>query len=271
MDKAQKIVLKDINLKIFPGDFICIMGENGCGKTTLVRHMNGLILPTSGNVYIENINTKQIYDHAKIAKIISMTFQNPDEQIISSVVEDEIAFNLENICYPSDKMPQKIAQVLKFVGLEGYEKIFTSSLSGGQKQKLLIACALAVEPRVIILDETTSMLDATAQRDIMNILLKTNQTLNTSIIMITHNTYEAVMSKKVILMKDGKIEIVDKPQNIFTDFKIMKKFGIVPLQSTVLLKKVLDSGYDVHLENSLDNRSCVQEIMNILENSDAKN
>ena len=182
------------------------MGENACGKTTLAKHMNGLILPTSGDVFVENINTKQSHNCSKIAKIVSMTFQNPDEQIIHSTPEDEIAFNLENICFTSEKMSERISQVLDFVGLKGHEKRCTDSLSGGQKQKLMLACALATKPKVMILDEVTSMLDPIAKRKITDILLKINQTQKTSIIMITHDANEAALAEKVLLMKNGEIK-----------------------------------------------------------------
>ena len=183
------------------------MGENGSGKTTLAKHMNGLIIPSSGDVFIEKTNTKQINDFSKIAKIVSMTFQNPDEQIITSLVEDEIAFNLENICFPRQKMSERISKVLDFVGLRRYETHTTESLSGGQKQKLMLACALSVEPKVIILDEIMSMLDPIARCSIENILLKINKTQKTSIIMITHDINTAALSKKLILMKNGQIKV----------------------------------------------------------------
>ena len=153
------------------------MGKNGCGKTMFAKLMNGLIIPTLGDVFVENINTKNPDNYKKIPKIVSMTFQNPDEQIIASCVEDEIAFNLENMCFPGEKMSIKIAKLLKFVELEGYEKRTTESLSGGQKQKLMLACALSAKPKVIILDEITSMIDSIARRNIMKILSKINQIL----------------------------------------------------------------------------------------------
>lgn len=246
------------------------MGENGCGKTTLAKHMNGLITPTDGDVFVENINTKKPNNYSEISKIVSMTFQNPDEQIITSSVEDEIAFGLENICYPEEKISVRITDALKFVGLEGHEKRLTDSLSGGQKQKLMLACALSVDPKVIILDEITSMLDPIARHDIMSILLKINQTLKTSLVMITHDTHEAALAKKIVLMKNGEIKIVDKPENILSNPEIINSFNIMPLKSTALLKNLMDNGYVVHLENSLDNQSCAQEIINLLESPDAK-
>ena len=219
------------------------MGKNGCGKTTLTKHINGLLIPTSGEVFIENINTKHSNPCSKIAKIISMTFQNADEQILTSTVEDEVAFGLENICFPSEKMNERIAKALDFVGLKGYEKRSTESLSGGQKQKLMLACALATEPKAIVLDEITSMLDPVSQRDIMNILLKINETLKTSIIMITHNIHEAVLAKKIMLMKSGEIKISGKPKDIFSNFEMIKKLGIIPPESADLLKSLMGIYY----------------------------
>lgn len=222
VNKFQKNILKNINLKIYEGDFIAIMGENGCGKTTLAKHMNGLIVPTSGDVFVGNINTRQSYDCSKIAKFVSLTFQNPDEQIIMSMVEDEIAFGLANICFPSEKMSIKISEVLNFVGLEGYEKHTTESLSGGQKQKLMLACALATEPKVIVLDEVTSMLDPIAKRNVIDILLKINQTQKTSLIMITHEPNEVALAQKVLLMKNGEIKITDSSHNPHEIMKILE-------------------------------------------------
>lgn len=247
------------------------MGENGCGKTTLAKHMNGLILPTSGDVFVESTNTKNLDDYSKVAKIVSMTFQNPDEQIITSVVEDEIAFNLENICYPREKMSCKIEEMLEFVELEGYEKRATGSLSGGQKQKLMLACALSVEPKVIVLDEITSMLDPIARRSIMRILSKINRALKTAVVIITHDTYEAALTKRIILMKNGEIGADDNSKSILSDFEIMKKFNIAPLESTAIIKKLIDSGYELNLQNSFDTESCAKEIINLLEKYDTKN
>ena len=246
------------------------MGKNGCGKTMFAKLMNGLIIPTLGDVFVENINTKNPDNYKKIPKIVSMTFQNPDEQIIASCVEDEIAFNLENMCFPGEKMSIKIVKLLKFVELEGYEKRTTESLSGGQKQKLMLACALSAKPKVIILDEITSMIDSIARRNIMKILSKINQILKIAIIMITHDTYEATFAQKIILMKNGEIKIIDKPENILSNLEIIKNFNITPLKSTILLKNIKNNGYDVCLENSLDNKFCAKEIISILESNNVK-
>ena len=247
------------------------MGANGCGKTTLSKLCNGLLIPTLGDVFVKNMNTKNPENYPKINKIIAMTFQNPDEQIIYDTVEDEIAFGLENICLPREKMYSKIKETLALVGLERYEKQTVYSLSYGQNQRLVLACCLAMSPKLIILDEITSMLDFAAKKRLMSTIIDLNKSMGIAILMITHNIDEALCSKKVILMGRNRIECIRKPQDIFTDFELMEETGIIPMDSTVLLHNLKNFYPEINLENSLDNCMCANEIARLLEINHAGN
>ena len=183
-NNTSTTLLKNINFFVNKGEFISVMGPNGCGKSTLARLLNATLLPTSGEIYIDGLNTKN--HNLEIKKKIGMVFQNPDNQIISSTVEEEIAFGLENLCIPTKEMKIKIKNSLHEVGLDGFEKKSIHSLSGGQKQKLIIASILAMEPEAIIFDEPTSMLDPDSKKNIMNIILKLKNIHKMTIILITH-------------------------------------------------------------------------------------
>ena len=226
-------ILQNINLCIEKGEFISVVGLNGCGKSTLAKMINGILLPSKGEVFIDEINTSDISSLHKIRKKVGMVFQNPDNQIIESTVEEEIAFGLENLCVPSHEMSSKIQEVLKIVGLEGFEKKSVFSLSGGQKQRLNIASVLAMNPEIIVLDEPTSMLDPVSRDSIIRLLIKFNSERNTTIILITHFMEEAILSDKVVFMDKGHIKYINTPQLTFSEKKIL--YYVFPMQSSEML------------------------------------
>lgn len=238
------------------------MGPNGCGKSTLAKHINGLLLPTFGDVYINGINTKNEKHFMDIKKMAGMVFQNPDNQIVASTVEEEVAFGIENLCFSPENMECVIRKALKAVGLENLEKKGTYSLSGGQKQRLAIASILAMNPKIIVLDEPTSMLDPEGKKSVLRILKKLNKSQNITIILITHYIDEALESDKTIIMENGEIKIYGDPKDIFSDFQKIRSGSFLPLDTTDILFFLKENGYNVSLK-AFDATSCADEIIKI--------
>lgn len=255
-------LLENINFFVNQGEFISIMGPNGCGKSTLARLLNGTLLPTSGEVYIDGLNTKS--NVLEVKKKVGMVFQNPDNQIISSTVEEEIAFGLENLCVPAKEIGPIIKNTLHKVGLDGLEKKSINSLSGGQKQKLVIAGILAMKPEVIVFDEPTSMLDPDSKKNILSTILKLKNIHKITVILITHYINEALHSDRVFLMDKAKIITIKSPKELFSDIELIEKSGILPLASTDILHFLKANGYNVDI-SKFCNSECADEIIKILE------
>ena len=255
-------LLENINFFVNQGEFISIMGPNGCGKSTLARLLNGTLLPISGEVYVDGLNTKS--NVLEVKKKVGMVFQNPDNQIISSTVEEEIAFGLENLCVPAKEIGPIIKNTLHEVGLDGFEKKSINSLSGGQKQKLVIAGILAMKPEVIVFDEPTSMLDPDSKKNILSTILKLKNIHKITVILITHYINEALHSDRVVLMDKAKIITIKSPKELFSDIELIKKSGILPLASTDILHFLKANGYNVDI-SKFCNSECADEIIKILE------
>lgn len=255
-------LLENINFFVNQGEFISIMGPNGCGKSTLARLLNGTLIPTSGEVHIDGLNTKN--NISEVKKKVGMVFQNPDNQIISSTVEEEIAFGLENLCVPAKEIGSIIKNTLHEVGLDGFEKKSINSLSGGQKQKLIIAGVLAMKPDIMVFDEPTSMLDPDSKKNILNTILKLKNIHKITVILITHYINEALYSDRVVLMDKAKIIDIKPPKKLFSDVELIQKSDILPLASTDILHFLKINGYSVDT-NKFCNSECADEIIKILE------
>ena len=255
-------LLENINFFVNQGEFISIMGPNGCGKSTLARLLNGTLIPTSGEVYIDSLNTKN--NISEVKKKVGMVFQNPDNQIISSTVEEEIAVGLENLCVPAKEIGAIIKNTLHEVGLDGFEKKSINSLSGGQKQKLIIAGVLAMKPDIMVFDEPTSMLDPDSKKNILNTILKLKNIHKITVILITHYINEALYSDRVVLMDKAKIIGIKPPKKLFSDVELIQKSDILPLASTDILHFLKINGYSVDT-NKFCNSECADEIIKILE------
>lgn len=241
--------LKNVNLEIKSGEFVTLIGHNGSGKSTLARHLNCLLAPAKGDVWIKDINTK---DHSKIWDIrrtVGMVFQNPENQLVTSIVEEEIAFGPENLNLPTEEIRLRIDMALKAVEIEDLRMSSVDTLSGGQKQKVAIASILAMLPECIILDEPTTMLDPHGRREVREIVKRLNKIENITIIYITHFMEEAVESDRVIVMSEGKIVDDGTPQEIFSQVKKLKSLSLdVPLVTELayeLKQKGLDISSDI--------------------------
>ena len=240
------------------------MGPNGCGKSTLSKHCNGLLTPTSGDVFVDGLNTKDEKNYFEIKKKVGIIFQNPEFQTITSTVEEEIAFGLENLCVPSFKMNSIIENVLSCVGLEFMQKIPTHSLSGGQKQRLAIASVLAMNPEVIVLDEPTSMLEPGGRKTIMKII-KNLHIQGVTILLVTHSVSEALESERVIFMDKGNIKNQGNPKDIFSDMQFIKNHRHQIPESTEILYYLKCHGYEVNLK-AFESEECANEIIKLREN-----
>lgn len=222
----RKSVLKDITLSIDAGKFVCVLGRNGSGKSTLVKCLNGLILPTSGDVYIYGMNTKEENNLIDIRQKVGMAFQNPDNQIVASIVEEDVAFGLENLGIDSSEMQKRIDDALKNLKIFDLKKFMTSKLSGGQKQKVSIAGILAMKSKIIVLDEPTSMIDKAGRIDLLNTVKRLNVEEDITIILISHYVEEINYADRVILLDKGTVVLDDIPKNVLLEEEKLKQAGI---------------------------------------------
>lgn len=216
----DKDVIKNINLHIDEGEYVTVLGHNGSGKSTLVKLINGLIMPKSGVVTVDGFDTKDQEHLWDVRRCCGMVFQNPDNQLVATSVEEDIAFGMENIGIPREEMDKRIDESLAVVSMEGFREREPHMLSGGQKQRIAIAGILAMRPKVILLDEATAMLDPKGRKEVMDIVGKLNRDMGMTVIHVTHHMDQALLSKRSIVVKDGEIVIDDTPINVFKDSRV---------------------------------------------------
>lgn len=214
-DSKPVDALKNVSFSVNEGEFLALVGANGSGKSTLAKHLNGLLLPRSGNVFVFGHNTKDDKDIYEIRKNVGVVFQNPDNQMVASIVEDDVAFGPENLGVPREEIGRRITDALTAVNMLEYRRATPHNMSGGQKQRIAIAGILAMKPRVIVLDESTSMLDPAGRRDVMNVVKKLNKEEGITVVHITHHMDEIVDCDRVIVMKDGCKVFEDSPKELF--------------------------------------------------------
>ena len=225
--------LENINLQIADGEFVAVIGTNGSGKSTLAKHFNALLIPTSGKVIVEGMDTSNEVDLWKIRSKVGMVFQNPDNQLIAALVEDDIAFGPENLGIPSEEIRRRVDLSLNAVGMLDFKKISPHKLSGGQKQRIAIAGALAMNTKCIVFDEPTAMLDPQGRTEVLAVIKKLHAQ-GLTVIYITHFMEEAMAANRVVVMKSGKIIKSGTPKEIFTDVEGIKKIGLdVPIAAEI--------------------------------------
>ena len=238
----EKIALDDVNLKISEGEFVAIIGTNGSGKSTLAKHFNALLQPTSGKVFVEGMDTTDEDNLWEIRSKVGMVFQNPDNEIVAAIVEDDVAFGLENLGIEPEKIRQRVDLALDTVGMKNFKKFSPSKLSGGQKQRIAIAGAVAMQTKIIVFDEPTAMLDPQGRREVLSTIKKLHAQ-GLTIILITHFMDEAAQAEKIFVMDCGKILKFGTPQEIFSDAKEIKKIGLdVPI-AVEFAEKLRRKGY----------------------------
>jgi len=243
--KKIDAVLDNLNLNIKKGEFVAILGHNGCGKSTLAKHFNGLLLPLSGNVYVAGINTSDEEKLLEIRKKVGMVFQNPDNQIVANVVEEDVAFAPENLGVPSSEIRKRVDEALKTVDMYRFRKHAPHLLSGGQKQRVAIAGAIAMKPECIVMDEPTAMLDPMGRAEVMETILKLKAQENITVVLITHYMDEAALADRVVVMDDGRIVIDDVPKKVFSKVELLKKLGLDVPQVTELAYELNKEGIDI--------------------------
>lgn len=218
--------LSGINLEINEGEFLVILGHNGCGKSTLAKHFNSLLLPTEGQVFVDQLSTKDPSSLWEIRKRVGMVFQNPDNQLVATTVEEDIAFGMENLGFDRETMHERIDEVLDKVKMTEFREKPPHLLSGGQKQRLAIAGIIAMRPAYLVLDEPTAMLDPQGRREVMDTIIQLNKEEGLTIILITHFMEEAVLADRLVIMEEGKIVSQGQPRKIFSQVEKMKELRL---------------------------------------------
>ena len=257
-----KEVLKGINLGIKKGEFVAVLGHNGSGKSTLAKHFNAIFVPEEGTVTVEGMDTSDASKLWDIRSKVAMVFQNPDNQIVATIVEDDVAFAAENLGFPPDEIRKRVDSSLETVGMLEYKNHAPHLLSGGQKQRIAIAGVIAISPDAIVLDEPTAMLDPTGRKEVMNAICTLNREYNITIVLITHNMDEAVMADRVVVMDSGSVIIDDVPQKVFSNVKMLKDIGLDVPQVTELAYNLSQNNIHIPID-ILDVDKCVKELLKI--------
>ena len=245
--ESIQTALDHVDLDVKQGDFIAILGHNGSGKSTLAKHINALLAPSEGSLFVDGMDVSKEENVIPVRKTAGMVFQNPDNQIIASVVEEDVGFGPENIGVPTDEIWQRVEESLKAVGMLKYRHHSPNKLSGGQKQRVAIAGVVAMEPKCIVLDEPTAMLDPNGRADVIRTAHKLNQKKGVTIILITHYMEEVVGADKVIVMDKGKVVMQGTPREIFSQVGKLKEYRLDVPQVTILADLLRQSGLDIPL------------------------
>lgn len=255
-------VLKGVSLNIEEGEFVAILGHNGSGKSTLAKHINAILLPTSGKVTVNGIDTANEDKLFELRQCAGMVFQNPDNQIVSSIVEEDVAFALENLGVPYDEMRRRVDDALKAVNMYDYRLHSPAQLSGGQKQRVAIAGIIAMRPKCIILDEPTAMLDPQGRREVMAVIRKMNAE-GVTIVLITHYMDEATQCGRVVVMDKGTVVLDDTPRAVFSQVERIKKIGLDVPQVTELAWELRKAGIEIPTE-IITEQECVDVLVKLL-------
>lgn len=255
--------VKNLSLNIERGSFTVILGHNGSGKSTLAKMLNGLNKPTSGDVFADGINTKDEETEIEVKRKVGMVFQNPDNQIIASIVEEDVAFGPENLGIPPKEIEKRVEDALKAVDMWEFRKSTPHHLSGGQKQRIAIAGIIAMQPECLVLDEPTAMLDPKGRAEIISTLHRLNSEKGITVVLITHYMEEAENADRVLVMNDGEIIADDKPKVIFSDVERLKKVGLDVPQTAELLYNLKKNGFAVDT-HALSIKEAAEQIISAL-------
>lgn len=262
-NRLSSDIFNNLSLQVEKGEFIAVLGHNGCGKSTLAKHINGILTPVEGTVYIEGISTEQEENLFEIRQNVGMIFQNPDNQIVATIVEEDVAFGPENLGVEPKEIRQRVDDALKTVDMYDYRMHAPSQLSGGQKQRVAIAGIIAMRPSCIVMDEATAMLDPKGRKEVMETAKMLNQEYGITIILITHYMEEAAQAKRVIVMDEGKILYDDVPKKVFSHVEELKKIGLDVPQVTDLIYQLKQRGIDLNQE-IITEEDCVAELMRLV-------
>lgn len=252
-------VFEDLNLKVEEGSFVAILGSNGCGKSTLAKHFNSILLPCGGRVLVNGIDTANEERIMAVRRCVGMVFQNPDNQIVANVVEEDVAFGPENLGIASPEIRRRVDQALKQVGMYEYREHAPHLLSGGQKQRIAIAGVIAMEPKCIVLDEPTAMLDPRGRREVMETIGRLNQEKGITVVLITHHMDEAAKCGRVVVLHEGKIAADGTPQEVFAQVELLHGIGLAAPEPVELCWELNQQGFRLPLDK-LDPIECAQAL-----------
>ena len=240
-----KYSLEGLNIEVKEGEFVVVLGHNGSGKSTFAKHLNALLLPTGGEIYIDGIDATNLDNTWEVRKRAGMVFQNPDNQMVATVVEEDVAFGPENLGVPSDEIRRRVDSALKEVNMFDFRQHAPHLLSGGQKQRVAIAGIIAMRPKIIILDEPTAMLDPSGREEVLKTVKELNRVYNITVVHITHFMEEAVQGDRIVVMEEGKIIIDDVPKVVFKEVDLLHSIGLDVPQVTELAYELQKEGVDI--------------------------
>ena len=258
-DAPSVPVFSDLNLKIEEGSFVAILGTNGCGKSTLAKHFNSILLPTGGKVYVCGIDTSNEERIMAVRRNVGMVFQNPDNQIVANVVEEDVAFGPENLGIASPEIRNRVDKALKQVDMYAYREHSPHLLSGGQKQRIAIAGVIAMEPRCIVLDEPTAMLDPRGRKEVMDTIARLNQEKNITVILITHHMDEAARCQRVVVLNQGAVAADGTPQEVFSQVELLHSIGLAAPDTVELCWALNQQEFQLPLDQ-LEPEDCARAI-----------
>lgn len=263
-ERTSPDILKDISLSIQKGDFVALLGHNGSGKSTFAKHMNAILLPSAGTMTVDGIDTQDEEQRFTLRSHVGMVFQNSDNQIVATIVEEDVAFGPENLGIPPEEIRKRVDDALKAVDMYEYRQHAPSQLSGGQKQRVAIAGIIAMRPDCIVLDEPTAMLDPSGRQEVMKTIQMLNQDFGITVVLITHYMEEAAQANRVIVMDDGKVVLDDTPSEVFSHVEELKRLGLDVPQVTELAYRLRKAGcpVDAHM---ITESECVAVLAELLQ------
>ena len=257
--EVNPLVLDGVSLDIEAGSFVAVLGHNGSGKSTLAKHLNAILLPSGGKVYVDGIDTMDEERLLDIRRTVGMVFQNPDNQIVANVVEEDVAFAPENLGVPPEEIRRRVDDALKTVGMYEYREHAPHLLSGGQKQRVAIAGVLAMAPRCIVLDEPTAMLDPTGRAEVMRTIKTLNRTSGVTVVLITHHMDEAARAQRVVVLDHGEIAADGPPRSVFSQVELLHRLGLSAPETVELCWRLRELGEEVPLD-TLTVEECAQAL-----------
>ena len=260
---VSPVVLDGVDLAIKEGSFVAVLGHNGSGKSTLAKHMNAILLPSGGKVYVDGIDTTDEDRLLNVRRAVGMVFQNPDNQIVANVVEADVAFAPENLGVPPEEIRNRVDEALKAVNMYEFREHAPHLLSGGQKQRIAIAGVIAMEPRCVVLDEPTAMLDPTGRADVLRTIKALNQERGVTVVLITHHMDEAAQADRLVVMSKGRVVADGVPKEVFSHVEELKAVGLTVPQTTQLLWELRQEGISVPLD-ALSDEECAAALWSVL-------
>ena len=263
-DTPDVVVFEDLDLTIEEGTFVAILGSNGCGKSTLAKHFNSILLPTGGKVWVCGMDTANEDRLIAIRRNVGMVFQNPDNQIVANVVEEDVAFGPENLGVAAPEIRHRVDRALQQVGMYEYREHAPHLLSGGQKQRIAIAGVIAMEPKCIVLDEPTAMLDPKGRKEVMETVLRLNREKGITVVLITHHMDEAAMAQRVVVLHKGKVAADGKPEDVFSQVELLHNIGLAAPDTVELCYELNKFGFSLPLDR-LNAEECAQALYDYLE------